>query len=67
MTATSGRDIYLPETATLVRNRRLTELERLFEIQLDSGAALGHMPGSSPRSPCRGSGKPPFRSPAAPT
>lgn len=48
MTATSGasgRDVYLPETATLVRNRRLTDMENLFEIELDSGAALGHMPG----------------------
>jgi len=45
MTATSGKDIYLPEPATLVRNRRLTDLENLFEIQLDSGAELGHMPG----------------------
>lgn len=37
--------IYVPEPATLVRAEPMTELERLFEIRLDSGRDLGHMPG----------------------
>jgi len=38
-------DIYVPQSATLVRTERLTELEMFFEIQLDSGQPLGHKPG----------------------
>lgn len=36
---------YLPESATIVAKRPLTATEMLFEVRLDSGRALGHMPG----------------------
>lgn len=45
MTAIGGTDIYLPEPATMLLNQRLTEFENLFEVKLDSGKELGHMPG----------------------
>jgi NAD(P)H-flavin reductase len=41
----SGRDIYLPEQATIVRNRPVTALENFIEVRFDSGRDLGHMPG----------------------
>jgi sulfhydrogenase subunit gamma (sulfur reductase) len=43
--ATIGRDLYLPEPATVVSKSALTAAEMLFEIRLDSGAELNHMPG----------------------
>jgi sulfhydrogenase subunit gamma (sulfur reductase) len=39
------KDLYLPQPATVVSKTRLTAAEMLFEIQLDSGKPLGHMPG----------------------
>ena len=40
----SQKDIYLPETATVVKSEQMTEMERYFQIQLGSGD-LGHKPG----------------------
>ncbi len=37
--------IYVPEPATLVATEPMTEFERRFELQLDSGRPLGHLPG----------------------
>ena len=37
--------LYLPKSATLAKSEAMTELERFFEIKLDSGESLGHMPG----------------------
>lgn len=42
---THSADIYFPQSATLVKKERLTDLEMFFEIQLDSGQPLGHKPG----------------------
>jgi len=39
------RDPYLPESATVLKVERLTELETFYEIKLDSGRPLGHEPG----------------------
>jgi NAD(P)H-flavin reductase len=39
------KDIYLPEPASLVRMQPMTVAEKLFEFRLDSGHALGHLPG----------------------
>jgi len=39
------KDIYVPETATVVATEPMTQLERYFKIQLGSGNGLGHMPG----------------------
>lgn len=40
-----SRDLYLPEPATVVSKTALTATEMLFEIRLDGGAELNHMPG----------------------
>jgi len=37
--------LYLPKTATLAKSEEMTAHERFFEIKLDSGEPLGHMPG----------------------
>jgi len=37
--------IYLPETATLLNMREMTEREKLFEVALDDGGTLDHVPG----------------------
>lgn len=45
-TCTCGKkDVYLPEPATVVRNVPMTAQESFFEVTLDSGRKLGHMPG----------------------
>jgi len=41
----SGRDVYLPEPATIVCNKPVTALENFFEVRFNSGKDLGHMPG----------------------
>jgi len=38
-------DLYVPETARIVRTRQLTELDRLFELELPKGKSLNHRPG----------------------
>jgi len=43
--ATEKPDVYVPQAATIVRTEQMTELERFFEIRLDSGQPLGHGPG----------------------
>lgn len=37
--------LYIPRSATLKKVEKLTELETLFEITLDDGKPLGHVPG----------------------
>lgn len=41
----AGERLYAPEPARIVRTRKLTELERLFEIELNDGRELDHRPG----------------------
>jgi len=41
----TSRDLYLPQAATVVSKTLLTATEMLFEMRLDSGEELGHMPG----------------------
>lgn len=38
-------DIYLPMPAKIVQSVPVTAVDRLFEVRLQSGAELGHMPG----------------------
>jgi sulfite reductase subunit B len=45
MASTANQDIYLPAMATITKSSAMTEMEKFFEITLDSGADLGHMPG----------------------
>lgn len=40
-----GEALYAPRPARIVRTRKLTELERLLEIELAGGGELGHQPG----------------------
>lgn len=44
-TCTAEPDIYLPESASVLKTASMTKHERLFEIKLDSGKSLGHLPG----------------------
>jgi len=44
-TGATEKDIYLPETATVLKTEPMTEMENFFEFKLDSGRELGHMPG----------------------
>lgn len=39
------KSIYVPEPATIIRSEPMTQMERFFEVRLDSGRDLGHMPG----------------------
>lgn len=41
----SGEQLYAPEPARILRTKRLTELEMLFEVELPGGRDLGHRPG----------------------
>lgn len=41
----SQTDVYLPQPARIVAKTVLTPMEMLFEVRLDSGRELGHMPG----------------------
>jgi NAD(P)H-flavin reductase len=41
----ANRDLYLPETATIIGKTPLTAMETSFEIRLDSGKDLSYMPG----------------------
>jgi sulfite reductase subunit B len=38
-------DLYIPEKAIIRKVERLTELEKLFTLELESGRSLGHDPG----------------------
>ena len=40
-----AEDMYMPLQATTLRSEQMTEKERFFEFELDSGEPLGHQPG----------------------
>ncbi len=58
--------LYLPKPATLRRVEKLTELETLFEIALDSGEPLGHQPGQFVEVSVPGFGEAPISVSSAP-
>jgi NAD(P)H-flavin reductase len=64
--ARKGADIYLPEPATVVRNEPATATERFFEVRLDSGRPLGHMPGQFVELSVPGIGEAPISVSSAP-
>jgi len=39
------KPLYVPMPATIKNVKKLTKTEKLFEIELDNGRSLGHMPG----------------------
>ncbi len=59
--------IYLPETATIVDTKEMTEREKLFEVELDSGEELGHEPGQFVELSIPGIGEAPISVSSAPT
>ena len=61
------RDPYVPELATLVSVRPLTELETFYEFRLDSGHTLGHQPGQFVMLSLMGYGEAPFSIASSPT
>lgn len=60
-------DIYLPEPATLMEARQVTDLERFFEFKLDSGKDLGHKPGQFVEVSVAGIGEAPISVSSSPT
>ncbi|MBM4142972.1 MAG: oxidoreductase [Lentisphaerae bacterium] len=61
-----AKDIYRPEPATLARSEGLTAHERWFEVKLDSGRPLGHMPGQFVEISVPGIGEAPISVSSAP-
>jgi sulfite reductase subunit B len=66
-TSTNKDDIYLPEMATVVRSEPMTELEHFFELKLDSGRELDHMPGQFAEVSIFGIGEAPISISSSPT
>ena len=60
-------DIYLPETATVVKSEVMTPFERFLEFKLDSGRELGHMPGQFAEVSIFGIGEAPISISSSPT
>ena len=60
-------DIYRPEMATVVRSEPMTALERFFELKLDSGKELGHLPGQFAEVSIFGIGEAPISISSSPT
>ena len=54
-------ELYVPEPARIVKVEPQTAKEKLFEVELTSGRALGTVRGSSCRYLCRGSARRRYR------
>jgi NAD(P)H-flavin reductase len=63
----TDRDIYLPQTAEVVRVEPMTELEKFFEFRLADGRELGHMPGQFAQVSIPGYGEAPISISSSPT
>jgi len=66
-TGATEKDIYLPETATVLKSEPMTEMENFFEFKLDSGKELGHMPGQFAEISIPGIGEAPISISSSPT
>jgi len=62
----AAADLYLPEPATVVSKTLLTATEMLFELRLDSGGCLNHMPGQFVEVTVPGAGEAPVSICSAP-
>ena len=60
-------DIYKPEMATILASVPMTASERFFELRLDSGRELGHLPGQFVEVSVFGVGEAPFSISSSPT
>lgn len=65
--STSGPSVYTPKLATVKRIERLTELEKLFEIELDDTKPLNHIPGQFVEVSVFGIGEAPISVASSPT
>ncbi len=65
--STPGKDIYLPQPATVLKAEPMTAMENFFSFQLDSGVALGHMPGQFAEISIPGFGEAPVSISSSPT
>jgi NAD(P)H-flavin reductase len=59
--------LYLPSLARIVRTQPLTQMEKLFEIQLPGGKDLGHQPGQFVEVSLFGIGEAPISISSSPT
>ncbi|MEA1994095.1 MAG: 4Fe-4S dicluster domain-containing protein [Euryarchaeota archaeon] len=66
MPSSAEEPLHLPKPATLKRVAKLTELETLFEIELDDGKPLGHEPGQFVEVSIMGYGEAPISVSSAP-
>ncbi len=62
-----NNSVYLPIPAKLVNVQQLTKMEKLFELQLPDGAALGHDPGQFVQVSLLGIGECPISICSSPT
>jgi NAD(P)H-flavin reductase len=67
MSNNGNKSIYLPENATVLKNRPMTRTEAYFEFKLDSGSELGHMPGQFAEISVPGIGEAPISVSSSPT
>ncbi|MCK4310760.1 MAG: 4Fe-4S dicluster domain-containing protein, partial [Methanomicrobia archaeon] len=67
VSATVEEPLHVPRPATLKRVEKLTELETLFEIELDDGRPLGHQPGQFVEISVMGYGEAPISVSSAPS
>jgi NAD(P)H-flavin reductase len=61
------KDIYLPQPASVLETKSLTELENYFRFSLDSGEDFGHMPGQFAEVSVPGIGEAPISLSSSPT
>lgn len=62
-----GQPGFCPEPAVVIKSEPMTELERLFELRLESGQALGHMPGQFVEVSLAGTGEAPISVSSSPS
>lgn len=60
-------DIYVPEDATVLKAKRMTQMEAFLELSLDSGIELGHRPGQFVEVSVMGIGEAPISVSSSPT
>lgn len=63
----TGRQLYLPEQATIKAAKQMTALERWFEVELPGGRDLGHKPMQFAEFSVFGVGEAPFSISSSPT
>jgi len=59
--------LYSPMEGTIVKTKQLTEVEKYFEIKLEGGEKLGHMPGQFVQFSIFGVGEAPISISSSPT